>query len=302
MDSSRVLLLRTWRCPFCHDGIAAEADWLACRQCLARHHAACWRETGRCASCTGDEPLVSGSSTPLRAGEEEIAALRRETELATRAAARRDERTARFILGLATFGIQPAVEALLAFGSHARAGDDHGSVLLRVERARRASEASTGAGVVLMVGAFLILAPIVGVFAYSAWSLIEAAIVLGRSPFERPDFSGVYGFQLTLWAPTFTLLHVFREAVRRHELEQTFARLVGDALPPLAVSAYVELTARGWSWRRLADLLLTVAGLIPFAGVLALAVAGVRVRGALALHEEDELLFPRKNPAASGTC
>jgi len=42
------------RCPFCHEGIDLEADaWLACSDCLARHHNDCWAELGSCASCRG---------------------------------------------------------------------------------------------------------------------------------------------------------------------------------------------------------------------------------------------------------
>ena len=40
------------RCPFCHAAVAPEgSDWVACRACLARHHASCWRESGRCGTC-----------------------------------------------------------------------------------------------------------------------------------------------------------------------------------------------------------------------------------------------------------
>lgn len=40
------------RCPFCHEDVDVLArDWLACRQCLGRHHVACWADARRCASC-----------------------------------------------------------------------------------------------------------------------------------------------------------------------------------------------------------------------------------------------------------
>lgn len=40
------------RCPFCHDDVHVEAGaWVACQQCLARHHTGCWAEGGRCAAC-----------------------------------------------------------------------------------------------------------------------------------------------------------------------------------------------------------------------------------------------------------
>jgi hypothetical protein len=47
------------RCPFCHDDVnVAAGDWLACKQCLARHHAPCWTESGGCASCHATETLL----------------------------------------------------------------------------------------------------------------------------------------------------------------------------------------------------------------------------------------------------
>ena len=47
------------RCPYCHDSIGDEVeDWVACEGCLARHHAQCWRESGRCASCSKRRVLV----------------------------------------------------------------------------------------------------------------------------------------------------------------------------------------------------------------------------------------------------
>jgi hypothetical protein len=47
------------RCPYCHDEVlAAEEDWLACADCLARHHDECWRELGRCSSCGRDRSLA----------------------------------------------------------------------------------------------------------------------------------------------------------------------------------------------------------------------------------------------------
>ncbi|MCO5166447.1 MAG: hypothetical protein M9894_08790 [Planctomycetes bacterium] len=58
------------RCPYCHDDVAVEAqDWLACARCLARHHAACWTESGRCGGCGAAEALARAGSAPVRAAE-----------------------------------------------------------------------------------------------------------------------------------------------------------------------------------------------------------------------------------------
>ncbi|MCO5168908.1 MAG: hypothetical protein M9894_21420 [Planctomycetes bacterium] len=48
------------RCPFCHDDLRVDdaASWVACQGCLARHHAGCWAEAGRCAACRTDRALA----------------------------------------------------------------------------------------------------------------------------------------------------------------------------------------------------------------------------------------------------
>jgi hypothetical protein len=51
-----IALPRGLRCPYCHADVEpARPDWIACAACLARHHAACWRD--ECASCRGRRAL-----------------------------------------------------------------------------------------------------------------------------------------------------------------------------------------------------------------------------------------------------
>ncbi|MEZ6185437.1 MAG: hypothetical protein R3F62_10555 [Planctomycetota bacterium] len=71
------------RCPYCHDG-CTPAESVACRDCLARHHSACWEERGRCASCSSIHKLVSDSPRE-RSREELIRLLRADQSEAVRA-------------------------------------------------------------------------------------------------------------------------------------------------------------------------------------------------------------------------
>ncbi|MBX3466499.1 MAG: hypothetical protein KF878_06330 [Planctomycetes bacterium] len=57
------------RCPFCHDEASA-AGSVACQGCLARHHAACWDEGGRCATCGGAFRLVAPDDDAVSAAWE----------------------------------------------------------------------------------------------------------------------------------------------------------------------------------------------------------------------------------------
>src|SRR5581483_1090176 len=48
------------RCPWCHGELTiASLDWVACRECLARHHGECWEERRACAACGAVAHLVS---------------------------------------------------------------------------------------------------------------------------------------------------------------------------------------------------------------------------------------------------
>ena len=56
------------RCPFCHDGIDVGGEaWVACAGCLARHHDACWGESGACGSCGHRERLTRDGAAPAAA-------------------------------------------------------------------------------------------------------------------------------------------------------------------------------------------------------------------------------------------
>lgn len=72
------------RCPFCRDEIVPGDARLACNDCTAWHHQACWREGGsKCSSCgnssTGLEKGVSfwglgGRRAPAPAGPKSLTA------------------------------------------------------------------------------------------------------------------------------------------------------------------------------------------------------------------------------------
>lgn len=55
------------RCPFCHDDLVPEVEvWTACARCLARHHAACWRDAARCATCGHHDGLGASRMIVVR--------------------------------------------------------------------------------------------------------------------------------------------------------------------------------------------------------------------------------------------
>lgn len=52
------------RCPFCHEDTQPEGS-VACQGCLARHHEACWAESGQCGACGGERQLAPTALAPL---------------------------------------------------------------------------------------------------------------------------------------------------------------------------------------------------------------------------------------------
>jgi len=53
------------RCPYCHDEIGTQDEaWVACAGCLARHHAACWTASRKCATCNDRQSLVGAHAAP----------------------------------------------------------------------------------------------------------------------------------------------------------------------------------------------------------------------------------------------
>jgi hypothetical protein len=291
MESSRVIVENAHRCPFCHESVTLESDWLACRQCLARQHAACWRESNRCGACQGETALIPG--TPVVLEGDPVEAIRKETQRTALEAAHRDERTARLLLGLATFGVHSFLDACWSFGAHARDGEV-GDAARAIERAR--ARASEGATRILAIFAVLaILLPVLGLWGLSAVQVGGIALARGAVPWDDPTLAFACVLQAVVCIPVLVALHVFREAVRRHELHQALARLVAEAVPPLAANEFLRFTQLIWNVRRFLDVAVSCAALVPVLGMLFVPLAGIRMRGALALHEENELLLPRRS-------
>jgi hypothetical protein len=57
------------RCPYCHDACDDDDAIAVCRQCLARHHADCWRAASACGACRGERVLLEWPSAALSARE-----------------------------------------------------------------------------------------------------------------------------------------------------------------------------------------------------------------------------------------
>ncbi len=65
------------RCPYCHDSCTAEdLDAIVCQKCLSRHHAGCWHEDRKCASC-GSKRALAGARPEVEVAPKEIKLVRR---------------------------------------------------------------------------------------------------------------------------------------------------------------------------------------------------------------------------------
>jgi hypothetical protein len=59
------------RCPYCHEGCPA-AEAVVCRDCLGRHHDACWVELAACSACGAIERLVPERADASRRTDAEL--------------------------------------------------------------------------------------------------------------------------------------------------------------------------------------------------------------------------------------
>jgi hypothetical protein len=172
------------RCPYCHDEVAPGAgEWVACESCLARHHEACWNESGRCATCKGTRFLARAdrSSRTSRKGH---------------------NRVLHAILGYLTLGMFPVIAAELALRRHLR---QHTPSLARD----------------LLPGRLRIGIP--ALLFVLGYALFFGAFAVSPVPpgGKLEDWQGyliMAATQFLAVVPIVSYLHVFRETVRRHEL------------------------------------------------------------------------------------
>ncbi len=66
------------RCPYCHDTCTASDERaVVCRDCLSRHHDACWREgEARCSSC-GSKRVLRGRDPEVKVAPAELQLVKR---------------------------------------------------------------------------------------------------------------------------------------------------------------------------------------------------------------------------------
>lgn len=311
------------RCPFCHESVAPAADdWVACSQCLGRHHAACWEEGAACAGCghagrlTAGEaqaaPRPAGSSfTPVEpgAGERPIAEARRQVAIHFDRKAHNEWWWLEGIVGPLTLGLVPLAlgerrlrrqDERLAASLRPLPADLDPDLAQRIDAGRRKRLGSRARpllfSVTALVAGLTILWAIVGLNtveqAYNpyrdGWEAYDAA----RDAFEL----GLIVGWLALTAACTGYLHTLREVVRAHELRRLFEALVLRAAPSAEADKVLQATAEGWTLRRIVDTVLTVLAFVPVVGLLVWPFLCLRMGGALKLHDRHEELLDERVP------
>ncbi|MBX3469949.1 MAG: hypothetical protein KF878_23990 [Planctomycetes bacterium] len=309
------------RCPFCHEHVRAEDErWVACAQCLARHHDACWGESTACGACghaaslAPAEARASGRDLgPVPRGPDETDHIRRQTAALLEQEAARDRAWSDAFLGPLTLGVVPMLRQERALAAHHAANvateeprpDLEPTVRARYEEALHARVDSPLRVTLPIVGIAI------GIF-FVVWSRVQISGLDEGLPWleflqqlqtlQRFFLGGMATALLAFSA----YMHAAREAVRSHERRQLFLRLVGGAVPKERVEKLVARFAGDWTKRRALDLLLTLLSLIPLVGLLLVPLIAARYSGSLALHERHEQDLdevaprrerPRKNEA-----
>jgi hypothetical protein len=311
MESTQVSFARdAQRCPFCHARVAVETEeWVACKQCLARHHAACWGESARCSSCQSDVPLVATPPRPTGPSRSLLFepdtpsvgvsadTIRFVTSNLLEAEDRRNRAFLTAVLTPLTLGAAPVIQAETAFAAHATRNRAElppipcvsRELVARIRMARElAVDWSRFLGFVRGLIPTLI----------AITSLVACATNLFGWT-QTGDRSYLEGAVLAQTVAMFALvayLHAFRETVRRHEYHQFFVRLVSEAVSPHKTKELMRVGRAAWNHRRAIDSIFSLLAFVPLVGLLVLPVIGVRTRGALFLHEEQEELFPKPKP------
>jgi hypothetical protein len=188
------------------------------------------------------------------------------------------------------------MDACWSLSAHALDGEDEGDVAHVIERARaRAREGAAPKRLASVVLVLLVGIPTLAVFGAAAVQVGELVYARSGIPWGDPSFALACVVQAVVCVPVLVTLHVLREAVRRHELHQALARLVADAVPPTVALGFLRFTQLRWNMRRFVDVVLSGAAMLPVAGMLFVPLAGIRARGALAVHEENERLIPKRS-------
>ncbi len=209
----------------------------------------------------------------------------------------REESSAAAFLAIPTLGIHTIFAAEKALARHRERNAGELSVPLlvshdleqRIDQARKRALSPSGAGLrrVLALGGYIALL-----------ATFITAVALDANPYRDTlwrlhEYPAVVPLYVTTWLGFTALLalylHSFREAVRRHELDQLYVRLVGDAVSPEKTREIADKVQKAWRQRRGEDILVSLFGLA-LTPVFMLIFVALRARGALALHEEHEEL------------
>ncbi len=305
------------RCPFCHESVAPSADdWVACSQCLGRHHTACWDEGAACAGCGHTGRLTAGEAqatppraqafTPVELGPgEDLAEARRRMASHFDRKAHSEWWWLEGIIGPLTFGLLPLLlnERRLAQHDAGRAlaarplpPDLDPDLAARIEVGRRRRLRPTRLRTLAFAGVTLL----------AALCLMWGVVGLNTTPYGYYDsysYALRHEYELMIiwgWLAVTTTatayLHTAREVVRAHELRRLFEALVLRAAPPAEADKVLKATAEGWTLRRILDTVLTFVAFVPIVGLVAWPFLCLRTGGALQLHSRHEELLDERVP------
>jgi hypothetical protein len=306
------------RCPFCHESVApASDDWVACSQCLGRHHAACWEEGAACAGCGHTGRLTAGEAhgtsppafTPVEQTDD-VASARRKVASHFDRKSTNEWWWLEGIVGPLTFGLLPLMlnerrlrqRDVAVAGKAAELPDDlEPDLAQRIVEGRRRALSSRARGLFFggatLAAALTLLWAIVGLntlnhssYPYDDWNGYYAA----RKTFEL----GLIWGWIALTSTAAAYLHTAREVVRAHELRRLFEALVLRAAPPAEADKLLKTAAERWTLRRIVDTILTLVAFVPVVGLLAWPFLCLRVGGALSLHDQNEELLDQRVPPA----
>jgi hypothetical protein len=296
------------RCPYCHESIAVDEDaWVACEQCLGRHHRSCWDESGSCSSCGHTQGLPNQQSitAPLDLAPltEEVSSPSQDLGPATAPAAtetdhRRetarlfdeDQERARLLASLPltplSMGLWPVIQGERRLHEHRQANqrlldeepitEDLAADLREQLHMARQRAGPTAGGVGSLLRRYLApLASVVG------WVSLFGCLLTWLVAQQGGGWNYTDMSLLSMWTMVASALaafgqlgyvHAFREAVINHERDQLFVKLIARAVPPAASKDLLERLSRNWTVERIGQGLISL--LAPIVVLVALSKGG----------------------------
>lgn len=236
------------RCPFCHESVDVEAgDVVVCEGCLARHHGACWAESGACSACQATNGLQAvGEAVEAAELTEARPDLVRLIDAHERGPSRGD---LDYLLSPLTLGLFPLIRAELRLRDHLKRTPPQLADGLPPEARERAARYRTEGFEAVAVASAARLGGVSTIFATCLAAGVFGVALLTSGYTLDEDFGTAFVVgAILVWIGTvLSALSSHWRAVRRHDSRQLYLGLLANGTPEAEAQEALERHEQEWS-------------------------------------------------------